>query len=56
MKNYLKFANLEEELSDLHAVYKNSLQKEILVIRKIDRSCEKFKNLSASFEELNIMA
>jgi hypothetical protein len=54
MKNYLKFANLEEELSDLHGVYKNSLQKDILVIRRIDKECEKFKNLSASFNELKL--
>lgn len=52
MKNYLKFANLEEELSDLQNVYKNSLQKEILVIKKIDTNCEKFKKLLDSFSDL----
>ncbi|MBA3027089.1 MAG: hypothetical protein FP820_11905 [Sulfurimonas sp.] len=54
MKKCLKFTNLEEELSDLHDIYKNSLQKEILVIKKIDKSCEKFQKLSDSFSELKL--
>ncbi len=54
MKHHIKFANLEEELVDLPEVLKNSLQNEVLAIKKIDKTCEKFKKVSDSFCDLNI--
>jgi len=53
MKNHIKFANLEEELVDLPEVLKNSLQNEVLEIKKIDKSCEKFKNVADDFSDLD---
>ena len=53
MKHHIKFANLEEELVDLPEVLKNSLQSEVLAIKKIDKSCEKFKKSSENFTDLN---
>ena len=53
MKHHIKFENLEEELVDLPEVLKNSLQNEVLAIKKIDKSCEKFKKVSDSFCDLN---
>lgn len=52
MKERLKFENLEEELHDLQDVLKNSLQNDVLEIRKVDRSCEKFKKLSGDFSDI----
>jgi superfamily II helicase len=45
IRHRVKFENLEEELVDLQDILKNSLQKEVLEIRKIDKSVDKFKNL-----------
>jgi len=53
VKHHIKFENLEEELVDLPEVLKNSLQNEVLAIKKIDKSCEKFKKASDSFCDLN---
>ncbi len=54
MKHHIKFDNLEEELSDLPEVYRNSLQNEVLAIKKIDKSCEKFQSVVDSFCDLNL--
>ncbi len=52
MKHHIKFENLEEELSDLSEILKNSLQNEVLAIKKIDKGCEKFKKAVDSFSDL----
>ena len=53
MKQNVKFENLEEELVDLQDVLKNSLQNEVLEIRKVDKTCDKFHNLMHQFCNLN---
>ncbi len=44
-----KFANLEEELVNLQDVLKNSLQNEVLTIKKIDKAGEKFNSIVDRF-------
>lgn len=53
MKHHVKFENLEEELVDLQEVLKNSLQNEVLEIRKVDKSCDKFQNMMNQFCNLD---
>ena len=48
-KCHKKFENLEEELVDLQEVLKNSLQKEILDIKQLDKESQKFKEVSEKF-------
>mgnify|MGYP006995565928 FL=1 len=43
IKCNVKFENLEEELVDLQSVLKNSLQKEILTIKELNKEGQKFK-------------
>lgn len=52
MKEFVKFENLEEEFCDLSDVLKNSLQRDILTIKKLIKSCDKFKKLSLEFPKL----
>lgn len=52
MKEFVKFENLEEEFYNLSDVLKNSLQRDILSIKKLVKSCEKFKVLSDKFPKL----
>jgi len=47
-----KFENLEEELSQLQDVLKNSLQKEVLTIKELDKESQKFKTVASKFPEL----
>jgi len=47
LKCHDKFENLEEELVDLQTILKNSLQKEILDIKKLDKESNKFKEVSS---------
>lgn len=54
MKNRVKFENLEEELVDLTDILKNSLQNDVLEIRRIDKSCDKFKKASTEFGDLSL--
>ena len=49
LKCYKKFENLEEELIDLQDVLKNSLQKEVLDIKQINKESEKFQDVSRKF-------
>ena len=53
IRQCVKFENLEEELVDLQDILKNSLQKEVLEIRKVDKNTEKFKTLLEDFSDLN---
>jgi len=52
MKEFVKFENLEEEFHELSDVLKNSLQRDILSIKKLLKSSEKFKKLSLEFPKL----
>ena len=52
MKHHLKFANLEDELIDLSEVLKNSLQNEVLAIKKLDKNCDKFQHMSTTVCDL----
>lgn len=52
MVRYVKFENLEDEFVNLPAVFKNSLQNEVLEIKKLNKESEKFKRLSTG--ECNI--
>ena len=52
IKCHIKFENLEEELVDLQDVLKNSLQKEILTIKQLDKDGEKFKYVSKNIHNL----
>ncbi len=45
IKCHVKFENLEEELVHLQTVLKNSLQKEILTIKELNKEGEKFKGI-----------
>jgi hypothetical protein len=53
MEKFTKFENLEEELVDLTDVLKNSLQSEVLSIKKLVKSCDKFKKISQSVHNLD---
>ncbi|WP_373000569.1 hypothetical protein [Sulfurimonas sp.] len=52
MSQFIKFENLEEELVDLTDVLKNSLQSEVLSIKKLVKSCDKFKHISKTLCDL----
>ncbi|EDZ61566.1 hypothetical protein SMGD1_2189 [Sulfurimonas gotlandica GD1] len=53
MGEFIKFENLEEELVDLTDVLKNSLQSEVLSIKKLVKSCDKFKKISKTICNLD---
>jgi len=52
MSEFVKFENLEKEFSEMSDVLKNSLQRDILSIKKLVKSCEKFKSVSLKFPKL----
>lgn len=45
MVHHVKFENLEDEFVDLPDVFKNSLQNEVLEIKKLNKESEKFKHV-----------
>jgi hypothetical protein len=49
IKCHQKFENLEEELTDLQSVLKNSLQKEVLDIKQLNKKSKKFHDVSEQF-------
>ena len=51
-KCHEKFENLEEELVSLPDVLKNSLQNEVLTIKKLNRESEKYRNISQNVCDL----
>lgn len=51
-KCHEKFENLEEELIDLQDTYRNSLQNEVLTIKKLDKESEKYKLISQNVCDL----
>lgn len=53
MQSVPKYKNIDERFPELVEVLKNSIQSEILEIKHIDRSCEKYKRLCQEFAELN---
>ena len=52
MGQFIKFENLEEELVDLSDVLKNSLQSEVLSIKRLVKDCDKFKRISKAEPEI----
>jgi len=52
IKCHQKFENLEKELTGLQSVLKNSLQNEVLTIKQLDKSSQKFHDVSQKFPEL----
>lgn len=52
IKCHKKFENLQEELVNLQDVLKNSLQKEILSIKQLDKQSQKFHDVSLKFPVL----
>ena len=46
MVHHVKFENLEAEFVDLPEVFKNSLQNEVLEIKKLNKESDKFKHVS----------
>lgn len=52
LKCHDKFENLEAELVNLQNVLKNSLQKEILEIKKIDKNSDKYKKISIELPQI----
>ncbi len=52
-KYHEKFENLEEELVDLQDIYRNSLQNEVLTIKKLNTESEKYKNVSQNVCDLS---
>ena len=47
-----KYANIDERFPELTNVLRDSIQSEILEIRHIDKSCDKFKKMSEKITEL----
>jgi hypothetical protein len=45
MVRHVKFENLEDEFVDLPDVFKNSLQNEVLEIKKLNKQSEKYKHV-----------
>lgn len=52
IKCITKYENLEKELVNLPNVLKNSLQKEILTIKELDRNSKKFKNIVSNIQSI----
>lgn len=52
-KCHEKFENLEDELTNLQSVIKNSLQNEVLTIKKLDKESEKYKHVSRNIHDLS---
>ena len=53
IKNGIKFVNLEDELIDLPKVLKNSLQKEVLTIKSLNKEGAKFQSIVNRFCNLD---
>jgi dynactin complex subunit len=52
IKHNEKFENLEVELVNLQDVLKNSLQQEVLTIKRLDKEGKKFKSIENKFDNL----
>lgn len=52
MRETKKYANIEEELPKLPVVLLNTIQSDVLEIKKIDKTCEKFLKASSKITEL----
>lgn len=49
----VKYENIEHELTNLDDVLKKSLQDDVLEIKKLLKTCDKFKKLSKNIHNLN---
>ncbi|MDK9693030.1 MAG: hypothetical protein OEL19_02130 [Sulfurimonas sp.] len=52
MRDTKKYSNIKEELPKLPEVLLNTIQSDVLEIRKIDKTCEKFLKASLKIAEL----
>ncbi|MBN2782863.1 MAG: hypothetical protein JXQ66_06440, partial [Campylobacterales bacterium] len=48
-----KYENLEDELTELEDVIKNSLQKEVLTIKELNKDSKKYKFVSENIKNLD---
>ena len=53
IKHDVKFVNLEDELTELPDVLKNSLQKEVLTIKSLNKDGKKFQSITEKFCNLD---
>ena len=51
MTEHVKFENLETELVDLPEVFKNSLQNDVLTIKKLIKDSDKYKHVCTSIQD-----
>ncbi|MFT7859879.1 MAG: hypothetical protein ABXS93_02975 [Sulfurimonas sp.] len=52
IKCHLKYENLEDELTELEDVLKNSLQKEVLTIKQLNKESEKYKYVNENIRNI----
>ena len=52
MSSVNKYENIEKKLPKLPAVLLNTIQSDVLEIRRVDRSCEKYINACAKISKL----
>ncbi|MEJ2372697.1 MAG: hypothetical protein P8Y22_06390 [Sulfurimonas sp.] len=52
IKCHLKYENLEDELTELSDVLKNSLQKEILTIKQLNKGSEKYNYVNEKIKNI----
>lgn len=53
IKCHLKYENLEDELTELEDVIKNSLQNEVLTIKQLNKESEKYKFVNDNVKNLD---
>jgi len=53
MNHVDKYEHLEQKLPKLPKVLLNTIQSEVLEIKNVDKSCDKFKKICEQYPELN---
>lgn len=53
IKCHLKYENLEDELTDLEGVLKNSLQNEVLTIKQLNKGSEKYNFVNENIKDIS---
>lgn len=52
IKCHLKYENLEDELTELEDVLKNSLQNEVLTIKQLNKGSEKYNYINENIKNI----
>jgi hypothetical protein len=52
MNDILKYSNIEEELPKLPKVLLNTIQADVLEVKRVDKTCEKYIKASTEISEL----